>query len=134
MTLSASTRHPNLKVFLVEDNPDMREILTLQLESDGFDVHAAATMQAALREFPLFGSEILLSDLGLPDGDGWQLLRALRGAGLAPYAIAMSGFGTLSDIAASRDAGFRHHLVKPIDLDALERLLDEATQEVKAVQ
>lgn len=123
-----------LKVFLVEDNPDMRDILTQQLQCDGFDVQAAATMQAALEAFPLFGSQVLVSDLGLPDGDGWQLLRGLRAAGLNPYAIAMSGFGTLSDITASRDAGFRHHLVKPIDLDALEQLLDEAIESIKVAQ
>ena len=133
MTLSTE-RGATPKVFLVEDNADMRSILTQQLQCDGFEVEAAGTMNAALQQFPLFGSQILVSDLGLPDGDGWQLLRGLREAGLEPYAIAMSGFGALSDIAASRDAGFRHHLVKPIDLDALERLLEEANQEVKATQ
>ena len=57
------------------------------------------------------------------------------GAGVgSPFAIAMSGYGTLADRAASREAGFRHHMVKPIDLDALERLLEEASEESRRPQ
>jgi CheY-like chemotaxis protein len=119
-----------LNVFLVEDNEDTRLVLAQLLEATGCEVHVAGSMQAALREFPLFSSAVLLSDLGLPDGDGWTLLRALRQDGWSPYAIAMSGFGTLADVAASRAAGFRHHLVKPVEWDALERLLDDVRQEI----
>lgn len=123
--------HANLKVFLVEDNPDTRLMLAQVLEIDGFDVRTAGTMHAALQEFPIFGGEVLLTDLGLPDGDGWELLRQLQRAGSLPFAIAMSGFGTLSDIAASKAAGFRHHLVKPFELDALGHLLEEARLEIE---
>lgn len=124
-------REANLKIFLVEDNADTRLVLAQLLRATGYDVQTAGTMQAALRDFPLFGSEVLVSDIGLLDGDGWKLLRQLRQAGRSPYAIAMSGFGTLADMAASREAGFRHHLVKPIELDALERLLEEARREIE---
>lgn len=127
----ATADKPSLKVFLVEDNEDTRVVLAQLLRFDGYEVQTAGTMQAALHEFPLFGGEVLLSDLGLPDGDGWELLRALRQAGSSPYAIAMSGFGTLADVAASRQAGFRHHLVKPIELSTLEQLLQEARREVE---
>ena len=122
---------PNLKIFLVDDNADTRLLLAQLLQATGYEVHTAGTMQAALREFPPFGGDVLLSDIGLPDGNGWKLLRELRRAGRSPYAVAMSGFGTLADLAASREAGFRHHLVKPIELGALERLLDEARQEIE---
>lgn len=125
---------PHLKIFLVDDNEDTRQMLTIVLKASGYDVQAAGTMQAALQNFPRFGGEVLLSDLGLPDGDGWELLGKLRQSGPLPYAIAMSGFGTLADIAASKLAGFRHHLVKPIELDTLEQLLEEARQEVKPPQ
>jgi CheY-like chemotaxis protein len=55
----------------------------------------------------------------------------LREAGLAPYAVAMSGFGGSADLAASKQAGFRHHLIKPVGLDELERLLEEAQREIQ---
>lgn len=124
-------RKTNLKVLVVEDNPDTRLMLALLLEGDGHDVHTAGSKQAALREFASCARDVLLSDLGLPDGNGWELMRELRQAGLSPFAIAMSGFGTLADVAASRQAGFRHHLVKPIDVYALEQLLEEARREIE---
>jgi DNA-binding response OmpR family regulator len=117
------------KIFVVEDNEDTRHLLELLLQASGYEVEIAGNMADALRDAPGFGADILLSDLGLPDGDGWQLIRALREAGCTPYAIAMSGFGTLADVTASKVAGFRHHLVKPIDWNVLKRLLEEACHE-----
>lgn len=119
-----------LKVFIVEDNEDSRLILGQILRANGFGVETAGTLEVALANFARSGSQVLLSDLGLPDGDGWTLLHRLRESGVSPYAIAMSGFGTMADLIASREAGFRHHLVKPIDLDALERLLEDARGEL----
>lgn len=119
-----------LEIFLVEDNEDIRSMLEQLLSSSGFEVHTADSMQAALRDFPKTTSEVLLSDLGLPDGDGWALLRGLREAGCTPYAIAMSGFGTLADVAASKAAGFQHHLVKPVALEDLEALLEQVRREL----
>ena len=121
-----------VKIFLVEDNDDTRELMSQLLQGCGYDVSTAGDMQSALRDFPGSGAEVLLSDLGLPDGDGWELLRDLKEAGMAPYAIAMSGFGTVADVSASMQAGFRHHLVKPVDWDNLQLLLEGARQAVAA--
>ncbi len=71
---------------------------------------------------------MLISDIGLPDGDGWQLLAKV----ILPrpiYAIAMSGYGMASDLARSKAAGYRHHLIKPFPRMALDALLAEAMQE-----
>ncbi len=76
----------------------------------------ADTMSRALREVPAANCDILISDIGLPDGDGWQLLARLD-LPRPIYAIAMSGFGMTSDRMRSKAAGFRHHLVKPMDLE-----------------
>ena len=73
-----AAEHPTkLKILLVEDNEDTRLVLAQLLEWDGYEVHCAGTLQAALSTFGPSGSQVVVSDLGLPDGSGWQLLRAL---------------------------------------------------------
>jgi two-component system CheB/CheR fusion protein len=119
------------KVFIVEDNADARYLLVLLLERAGYPVEAVASLRAASDAFGPSASEILLSDVGLPDGSGRDLLRQLTAEGQQPYAIAMSGFGTPSDIAESLRAGFRHHLVKPVDAEMLERVLEDACAELR---
>jgi CheY-like chemotaxis protein len=71
---------------------------------------------------------VLISDLGLPDGSGWELLGRLP-AEPPIFAVAISGFGLRADRERSRAAGFRHHLVKPVDAERLERVLEEARRE-----
>ena len=87
-------------------------------------------MAKALAAIPGAQCDVLLSDIGLPDGDGWELLRALREGGCPPaYAIAMSGFGMSADHVRSQEAGYRHHLLKPFDPEALDAMLEEAVAE-----
>ena len=66
---------------------------------------------------------MVLSDLGLPDGSGLEVGRALKTNVRRPRLIAVSGYGAPQDLANSRDAGFDTHLVKPVDFDQLRRLL-----------
>jgi CheY-like chemotaxis protein len=68
---------------------------------------------------------VLISDIGLPDGDGWQLMEKL-GNHRPRFAIAMSGYGTSNDQRKSHAAGYDHHLVKPFIPDALQALLSGA--------
>ena len=105
-----------LRVFIVENHADTREFLSLMLQELGHTVFMADTMSRALREVPAANCDVLISDIGLPDGDGWQLLARLD-LPKPIYAIAMSGFGMTSDRMRSKAAGFRHHLVKPMDLE-----------------
>ena len=120
-----------LRVFVVENHEDTRFVLTLLLEQEGHVVHAVATMKEALVELPQSNSDVLISDVGLPDGSGWDLLRQLQ-LERPIYAIAMSGFGMSSDREKSRLAGYRHHLLKPLEPNQLERLLAEAAAELDA--
>ena len=87
----------------------------------------AADMVSALREIPESRCDVLISDIGLPDGDGWQLMEKL-GDNRPQFAIAMSGYGTVNDQRRSRAAGYDHHLVKPFTPDALVALLREASK------
>lgn len=120
------------RVFVVEDNEDTRFLLQHLLEQSGYDVRAAGCMHEALAEWKAFGGEVLVSDVGLPDGSGRELVRRLHESGEHPYAIAMSGYGTPRDVAASLDSGFRHHLVKPVEMGALEHLIGQAIHELRA--
>jgi CheY-like chemotaxis protein len=117
-----------LRVFVVENNDDTRDLLGLFLERMGHTVRSAATLAEALERWPESTSDVLICDLGLPDGSGWELLGRLPPEP-AIFAVAISGFGLRADRERSRAAGFRHHLVKPVDAERLERVLEEARRE-----
>jgi CheY-like chemotaxis protein len=119
--------HP-LRVFVVENHDDSRLLLTMLLAQMGHEVQSAASMHEALDALPEADPDVLVSDIGLPDGDGWELLRRLH-LPHEVYAIAMSGYGMAADRERSKAAGFRHHLVKPMDIEQLEGLLAEASRE-----
>lgn len=121
-----------LRVFLVEDNADTRFMMAYLLREAGHEVHSAGSMQEALRELPRHRSELLLSDVGLPDGTGCELMQRLHEIGERPYGIAMSGYGAAADVAASLEAGFRHHIVKPVEAAVLEGLLRQAEEQLRA--
>jgi DNA-binding response OmpR family regulator len=115
----------SLSVFLVENHQDTVRYMQLYLEQLDYRVSVAADMATALREIPNSHCDVLISDIGLPDGDGWQLMEKL-GSHRPRFAIAMSGYGTSNDQLKSLAAGYDHHLVKPFIPDALLALLTEA--------
>lgn len=89
-------------------------------------------MGEALDSLPTAGCEVLISDIGLPDGDGWKLLQTLRDTAqpLPGYAIAMSGYGMNADRSKSKAAGYRQHILKPFKANELEVMLDDAAREL----
>ena len=113
-----------LRILLVENHADTRLSLTMLLEQCGHAVTGAGTMQEALELLILQDWDVLLSDIGLPDGSGWELMSQARPR-RKPYAIAMSGYGMNADRARSLAAGYRHHLVKPMALEQLEEILSQ---------
>jgi CheY-like chemotaxis protein len=119
-----------MRIFVVENHEDTRFLLCLLLEQLGHMVFSAPTLAGALKAMPATNCDVLISDIGLPDGNGWDLMTRL-GADRPPYAIAMSGFGMSSDRQRSLNVGYRHHLLKPVEPNQLERLLDEAADEVR---
>lgn len=127
--LSSKSRLPRLRIFVVENHDDTRVLLCILLEQMGHTVKTAASMNEALREIPRGRWDVLISDIGLPDGDGWELMRRLKHR--PRYAIAMSGLGMSGDRARSREVGFQHHLVKPTGPEQLAEILDGAARELK---
>jgi two-component system CheB/CheR fusion protein len=124
----AGARRP-LRIFVVENHEDTRFLLVLLLEQLGHTVFSAPSLGEALAELPSARCDVLISDIGLPDGNGWELMTQL-GDERPRYAIAMSGFGMSSDRQRSLGVGYRHHLLKPVEPNQLERLLDEAAAEL----
>ena len=112
-------------VLLVEDQEDCARALSRALVSLGHDVNHAPKGEAALRLCRREEHDIMLIDLGLPDMDGWALLRRLRLHTGAP-AIAVSGYCGDHHSALSLEAGFVEHLVKPVDIDALAAAMRRA--------
>src|SRR3954469_18437439 len=117
-----------MRIFVVENDPDTLKYFQMYLEDLGHIVFATRTLAEALAQIPAARCDILISDIGLEDGTGWELLRRL-GDGAPGYAIAVSGFGRTADRVKSEAAGFRHHLLKPYDLEELEEMLAEAAEE-----
>ena len=120
-----------LRIFVVENHTDTLKYLSMYLEAIGHTVACAKTMAQALESLPSSGCDVLISDIGLPDGDGWELLRTVQ-LTHPIYAIAMSGFGMNADHARSKTAGYRHHLLKPFIPSELDAALEEAAREAVA--
>jgi signal transduction histidine kinase/ActR/RegA family two-component response regulator len=114
-----------LRLLLVEDHPDTARVMGRLLTNLGHDVTTAHTVAAAL-ELPRGGQpfDLVLSDLGLPDGSGFDLMRRLREEHGLP-GIAISGYGMEEDVARSEQAGFLAHLTKPVDFQKIRAVLNQ---------
>lgn len=107
------------RILLVEDHADTQRLLRRLLESRGFSITCAGSVAAALTILAREPIDVLVSDIGLPDSTGHDLMRHVRRLYAIP-GIAISGFGMDSDLKTSHDAGFCTHLTKPVDLNQLE--------------
>ncbi|WP_437682794.1 PAS domain S-box protein [Sorangium sp. So ce131] len=119
-----------LRILLVEDHEDTAEMMSELLTLTGHTVRIARSVRAAL---DLAGAEVfdlLVSDLGLPDGSGMDLIVSLRSAGNEVKAIALSGYGMEEDRRKTMRAGFLEHMIKPVSF----RDLEAAIQRVMAAR
>jgi CheY-like chemotaxis protein len=115
------------KILVVDDNRDSAMSLSLLLELDGHEVRRAYDGLEALEIADDFRPEITLLDIGMPRLDGYGAARELRRRDWArdSLLVALTGWGQQEDKRLAREAGFDHHMVKPVDPDALRRLLVE---------
>jgi PAS domain S-box-containing protein len=119
------TRHPR-RVLLVEDNLDGAETLAILLRLWGHDVRLAHDGSSALAAAREFRPEVVLLDIGLPHGmNGFEVAQRLRQEPESAHVllVALTGYGQAEDRQRSRAAGFDLHLVKPVDVNALQELL-----------
>jgi two-component system CheB/CheR fusion protein len=117
-----------LDLLLVEDNDDAREVLARLLETYGYTVRAAADGDAALALLDQHLPDVALVDVGLPRISGYDLAARIRTRwpGTRPYLIAVTGYGRPEDRDRALAAGFNEHLTKPVHIDHLRGILDEA--------
>ncbi len=116
------------RILVVEDHVPTCRALASLLTRRGFDVITAGSLSEARRAAEQGQYHFIISDIGLPDGDGVTLMKELREVFPDLRGVALSGYGAEQDIARSRDAGFEEHLTKPINVDDLDRILRRLTQ------
>lgn len=114
------------RVLIVDDNRDSATSLAMLLQMAGNTTREAYAGLDALEATREFHPDVVLLDIGLPDLDGYEVCRRLReqSRGLDLLIIALSGWGQADDRRRSKEAGFDHHMVKPVTLDTLMKLLD----------
>jgi two-component system, chemotaxis family, CheB/CheR fusion protein len=112
-----------LRILLVEDHGDTARIMQRLLNADGHSVKCAGDVATALELAGQERFDVLVSDLGLPDGSGHDLMRKLVASGRGLPAIALSGYGMAADVQQSRDAGFVEHITKPVQIESLKQAL-----------
>lgn len=120
------------RILLVEDNADTAGVMTLLLESAGYVVRSASSVADALKSAAAEPPDLVVSDIGLPDGSGLDLMRQLRHRQPSIRGIALSGFGMDEDVRRSMAAGFSAHVTKPVDISVLEATVKRVADETAA--
>jgi signal transduction histidine kinase/ActR/RegA family two-component response regulator len=116
-----AARPPRLLV--VDDHEDTCTGLKMILERRGYDITVAYTADQATEKARQENFDLLISDIGLPDRSGYELMKEMRGRGVP--GIALSGFGMEHDVNRARAAGFSEHLTKPINFERLEEVIQQ---------
>ncbi|HEY7314918.1 MAG TPA: ATP-binding protein [Gemmataceae bacterium] len=124
-----ATKTPPLRLLVVDDNPDTVESLAMLLRMYGHDVMTADSGPAGLEAALAHDRNAILLDIGLPSIDGYEVARRIRAHTAKPVLIAMTGYGQPEDRQKSKEAGFDHHLTKPVDPDRLQDLLAKIGQQ-----
>ncbi len=119
-----------LNVLIIEDNPDVAEALCELLSMDGHNAEPASRGQAGLARIARGGIDLVLLDLGLPDMDGYEVVRRIRAAGHRTLrVVALTGYSGPDVSRATREAGFDDHRVKPLIGSDLDEVLAKAAEQ-----
>ncbi|HVW25673.1 MAG TPA: hybrid sensor histidine kinase/response regulator [Polyangiaceae bacterium] len=122
----STSLHSGVRVLVVDDNVDVAQLLCEALRVEGFETDVAHDARTALEKWRAFAPHAAVLDVGLPDLDGYELAKALRDEhGAAPALVAATGYGQGRDRERALSAGFDWHLVKPVSVRDLVRVLDE---------
>jgi len=116
-----------LKILVVDDNPDAALSMAMMLSMMGHDTRTAHDGEAAVTTAEEFRPQVVLLDIGLPKLNGYEVAQRIRGQewGAAMFLVAITGWGQDEDRRRSEDVGMNLHMVKPVEPDALDRVLAE---------
>jgi PAS domain S-box-containing protein len=122
----ALVRTRAMRILVVDDNADAAGSLALLLQMEGHEVRTAADGEDGVEQARAFEPEVIFMDLGMPRLDGFEAARRIRAlaGGEKVRIIALTGWGQESDRERTRDAGIDHHLIKPVSLEALHKVVD----------
>jgi PAS domain S-box-containing protein len=121
---SARTVHPK-RILIVDDNVDAANSLAEILQIDGHITDVVYTGKDALSHAVACPADVILLDIGLPDMNGYEVAARIRPKIGPVQLIALTGYGQTEDVRRATEAGFDAHLIKPVDFDALARILAE---------
>ncbi|HEX6280578.1 MAG TPA: PAS domain S-box protein [Pyrinomonadaceae bacterium] len=127
VAVDAGPRLSDMRVLVVDDDPDALELMHMFLKIEGADVVKAKSAKEALELLSAYSYDLLISDLGMPEMDGFELIRSIRTSTPPEHlpAIALTGFASEGDKTRLRSAGFQAHLPKPIEFaDLMQRIAD----------
>ena len=120
---SAGTRRSRSRVLLVEDHPDTSRAMASLLSRSGYEVKSAHSVASALQLAGAEAFDIVVSDIGLPDATGYELMELIQERhGIK--GIALSGYGMEEDVRKSREAGFAEHVTKPVNVAQLQTVIE----------
>lgn len=127
----AESRAGRARILVVEDSEDARGMLSLLLRTKGHEVIEAANGPDGLAAVARCRPDIAFVDIGLPGMDGFELVRRLRSETKArlPRLVALTGYGSPEDVRRAHEAGFDEHMVKPVDVSVLWRLIEMCMQD-----
>ena len=122
--------HPTLRqrILVVDDNADSMSSMAALLSLKGHDVESAPDGPSALEKLREFNADLVLLDIGLPGLSGYDVAREMRRSGSDVVLCAMTGYGQDEDRTRTRDAGFDHHLTKPVDMTALYTIINDLSK------
>ncbi len=120
------------RVLVVDDDRDTNEIMTVLFKLLGHEAKAVSQGREALAATAEFDPDLVVLDIGLPDLSGYEIVRAIkRDPGRKRYVAAATGWGSDRDRARARDAGFDHHVTKPLNLQIVRQLLSLAERDLE---
>jgi CheY-like chemotaxis protein len=122
------------RIVVADDNTDATDSLAALLRLSGHEVRAAYDGPEAFEAARVFRPQVVILDIGLPGMSGYEVARRIRAQRSAEETslIALTGYGQAEDINRSREAGFDHHMTKPVDIKALRILLGDASPKASA--